>query len=621
MIGGLFGLLFAAGGVFIASETIMPTFQDWRVMQSWKPHKAILLSVSGGDTSTEATYRYELNGKAYQGNRVHVAAYKDNIGDYQGEMYEHLNHLYRNKREVQIFLDPRDPWQSVIDRNMRWGLFALASGFCGIFFLIGVIVIYASFVTPSEATFKPPSMRKLRREFDTRKSDPSFKQSFLEYRAYRLHELKQQSRQKRETQRDPEAWQGRDGWQENGIRSESRRGTIVMWGFAVLWNAISSPLLFQFEEELEKGNYAIIIGLLFPMVGIYLLYKAVAMTLEYQRYGVIKLMMDPFPGSIGGHIGGTLTVKTPNDDNADYRIGVECVYSYVSGSGDSRSRSERIRWAEEGSASVRKVTEGVLLSFRFNVPEDLPEADAEQTDDYYFWRLHLHADVPGVNLDRKYNIPVVAEFKESQAIGHDLSAQVQALRLQQAEVERTAIERGDFSDTDLARSMRIYDRPGEFELYQPMFRNKFLAMFLSIFGGGFSAASWAVFDGFADYSVMGIFSVVFIIPFALIGVVCVLGTFYLLFNSLTVKISRRNVSIKRSLFLVPVMLKDFKPREVTSMSIKKTGSTGQGNHKIEHYKIEANYNRGDSITLAEDIDGEDLANSFKDYLFQRIQYG
>ena len=82
------------------------------------------------------------------------------------------------------------------------------------------------------------------------------------------------------------------------------------------------------------------------MVGIYLLYKAIRMTLEYQRYGVIKLMMDPFPGSIGGHIGGALTVKTtvktPNAGNVDYRIGIECVYSYVSGSGDSRSRSERI---------------------------------------------------------------------------------------------------------------------------------------------------------------------------------------------------------------------------------------------------------------------------------------
>lgn len=71
-----------------------------------------------------------------------------------------------------------------------------------------------------------------------------------------------------------------------------------------------------------------------------------------------------------------------------------------------------------------------------------PEADAEQTDDYYFWRLHLHADVPGVNLDRKYNIPVMTGFKESQAIDHDLSAQVQVLRSQQAEVEQVAIERG-----------------------------------------------------------------------------------------------------------------------------------------------------------------------------------
>ncbi len=57
------------------------------------------------------------------------------------------------------------------------------------------------------------------------------------------------------------------------------------------------------------------------------------------------------------------------------------------------------------------------------------------------------------------------------------------------------------------------------------------------------------------------------------------------------------------------------------MSIKKSGSTGQGNHKIEHYKIEANYNRGDSITLAEDIDGEDLPTRSRNICYSEPNMG
>jgi hypothetical protein len=69
-----------------------------------------------------------------------------------------------------------------------------------------------------------------------------------------------------------------------------------------------------------------------------------------------------------------------------------------------------------------------------------------------------------------------------------------------------------------------------------------------------------------------------------------------------------------------VLIKKLKSHEITSLNTKKTGSTGQGNDKIEHYKIEANYSLGSSITIAENIDGENLANSFKDFLLKRIKY-
>jgi hypothetical protein len=54
------------------------------------------------------------------------------------------------------------------------------------------------------------------------------------------------------------------------------------------------------------------------------------------------------------------------------------------------------------------------------------------------------------------------------------------------------------------------------------------------------------------------------------------------------------------------------------LSIKRSGSTGKGVDKIEHFKIRAQDKQGSNVTLAEDIDGEDVATHFRDYLAQRI---
>ena len=58
----LFGLIFAAGGGFMLSETTWPMWQNWQLAQDWQPVSARLLSVSGADNDTQADYRYEFAG-------------------------------------------------------------------------------------------------------------------------------------------------------------------------------------------------------------------------------------------------------------------------------------------------------------------------------------------------------------------------------------------------------------------------------------------------------------------------------------------------------------------------------------------------------------------------------
>ena len=58
-------------------------------------------------------------------------------------------------------------------------------------------------------------------------------------------------------------WQSRKGWEDTHIKSDAGKGAWFSWLFAIVWNAISTPVLFSLREELHKDNYAALIALLF----------------------------------------------------------------------------------------------------------------------------------------------------------------------------------------------------------------------------------------------------------------------------------------------------------------------------------------------------------------------
>jgi hypothetical protein len=77
----------------------------------------------------------------------------------------------------------------------------------------------------------------------------------------------------------------------------------------------------------------------------------------------------------------------------------------------------------------------------------------------------------------------------------------------------------------------------------------------------------------------------------------------------------------RRLLFIPVFYKRLEAGSISYLSIKRSGSTGQGVDKIEHFKLLANDRWGKSVTIAEDLDGEDVAGHFRDYLAQRLIVG
>jgi hypothetical protein len=615
------GLAFAGAGAFLFFQISFPMLQTWQEMQTWKQAEADLISVSGTTSSTTATYRYNYLGTVYYNDRVYIASFNDSIGSYHEHLLSKLERHHQQGNAIAIWMNPKNPQQAVVDRNMRWELFAIITAISTILIAIGILIIWSALTSSKNSSLHTrKSMQELRKAWltKTQNVDSSVNLRELMHQMVRDDQLSNAASPQKKTTTD---WKGRKGWETERIRSDARSITRVMWLFAILWNSLSLTVLFAFFREWQSGNFAIVIALLFPLAGIWLLYKAISLSREFHRFGFVELTLDPYPGSIGGHIGGSIELKGIYQNNGIYRVELECVYSYMSGSGDDRRRHENIKWAEAGCPASNRTSTGTTLSFRFTIPESLPEADVEQTGDYYFWRLRITGDITGVNFNRSYNIPVFATATQSNALHHDISRQAAEYRKETAARHKMAVSRGKFEDTPLARAVRLQKHESEMSLYFPMFRNKMLTAFALVFGGGFGFATFGIITTFSSTTIFKILSWLFCLPFGLVALFATIAAIYLPLNNLKVTISRTRVHIRRRLFLFPVYIKSFYGKELEDIILKQTGSTGQGTNRIVHYKLLAQTTDSKSYTIAEDIDGEDLANQLREYLLQRIRSG
>ncbi len=116
--------------------------------------------------------------------------------------------------------------------------------------------------------------------------------------------------QRKQAERPAEPWLWREDWAQGSIPSKTRSTMIGAWVFAVLWNLVSAPLLFFIPQQAAKKPVAYL-GLLFPVVGVFLLIRAIRQTLAYREFGKTVLEMASIPGVIGGELKGVIQARFP----------------------------------------------------------------------------------------------------------------------------------------------------------------------------------------------------------------------------------------------------------------------------------------------------------------------
>ena len=550
----LFALPFFGVGVWM-TWSIGSSVTDYVDMQGWQPVQATLQSAgyethSGDDSNTYeayARYSYVVQGQTYYNDRVGISDGADNIGDYQTDTGNRLSAAMRNGGAVTVYVNPQDPQDSIIDRSLRWGLLGFKSIFMLVFGGVGLgLILWTIFGANSSSASQ---------------------QSFGD-----------------------QPWLANDKWQSALITSGSKPAMYGAWIFAALWNLISAPLPFLiYGEVLEKQNYLALIGLLFPLVGVGLLTWAIRNTLEWRRFGAAPVTLDPFPGSIGGHVGGTIDINIPHDTSIQYSVTLTSLHSYVSGSGDNRSRREKAKWQDSQVAHAEHAASGTRLTFRFEVPDGLDESDASHDgDSYNLWRMNLHAEMPGPDIDRDYEIPVYATARQSQT-------------LPTYSVTQAKSSQNKLNDVAVRELVKLsYGSSGRSMLY-PAGRNLFGGFVGSLFGAVFTGVGVFLFTREHSYIIGA--------GFSFVGGLILLASLYAFLNSLEVYQDGGMLRTTRRILGFPVKRAELQKSNFSHFRKKSSSQTQSGKKHTMHYSVYAVDRQGNEITVGEGLNGSSEANA------------
>ncbi len=197
-------------------------------------------------------------------------------------------------------------------------------------------------------------------------------------------------------------WTQQKRWRHASIASEAGRNHLWAFGFGCVVFALAAPGTLAIPEELDSGNWPILLVLLFDALALGLWGLALREYIAWHRFGEITAVLDPWPGAIGGDVAGYFELRRPLP--ADHRITVTLTCRHHR-RGHKHSTVRPV-WSQSLALQALQAGERQLW-FHFAVPGELPGSEPRGRV-YHDWQLTLEVQQPGADLVRRYPIPAFA---------------------------------------------------------------------------------------------------------------------------------------------------------------------------------------------------------------------
>lgn len=372
----LFGLPFAGVGIFtgyLAFGTLWKSYQakSWPVVKA--TIKSIELDINSGRKSTthkvKGTYSYSYEGTKYTGDQITLYSKADNIGSFHKDIYNELKSARERKQSVDCRVNPNNPSESLLYPDFRWGMSLFYLIFTVTFGGVGFAIIIGTVLWGKSQEKKAVLM----------------------------------------AQQPSQPWLHRAEWRDRTIKGNSGTAAVVISIIALIWNSLTIPGVLAIPKEIEKGNYAILVILLFLIIGVFLLYWAMKSVLQWRRFGRAVFKLQTLPAIPGNNLKGEIHL------GADLPTGTKVTLKLIANSYTSVRRNNKtstqvaVAWATE-VVTIPSISGGIfggaVISVSIPIDASAPPITAEGVNPSISWRLDATADIPGVDLHVQFDVPV-----------------------------------------------------------------------------------------------------------------------------------------------------------------------------------------------------------------------
>lgn len=548
----LFCAPFIAVGLGAAGWIVRDVW-EWSDAQSWVEVPARIeqasLETHSGDTTTYsvgATYTYHYEGRQYTGNRVDLAGGSDNVGDHHQRIFASLERARARGGDHTVYVNPRDPAQALINRDLRTGLLMFKGVFAVVFGGAGIAVLALTL----------HAARRVR---------------VIAERAQALPD---------------EPWLHEPEFAEGVIPGEGARSLWAPWFFAVFWNAIAAPaaILAYLDGVYTRDPVSLVI-LLFPAVGLILLGTAIYLTAQVLKYGRSEFRPAHLPGVLGGALRGVVHVPRDLEPPDGFRLELSCVQRRTTGSGKNRRTIETVLWQDTRSiaAPARRDAHGTDIPVIFGIPYDAQPTDNSDSGNERLWRLSVRASMPGIDYSERFPVPVYRTAESDPNFVLDESVLAPFLA-------------ADQEDRDFAEArVHVLERTDGLEFRLPAPRHAGMATMVTVFGVVFGGMGAAIGIG-ADAPW------IFVVVFSGIGALMLWWALLLWTSGWRVHVGRGALTVQGGPFALG-KLRTVQAGEIQSMDAD--SNTAVGNQKL--YNIVLTTTAGQKIALAKWLPNQRIA--------------
>src|SRR5262245_15045338 len=202
-------------------------------------------------------------------------------------------------------------------------------------------------------------------------------------------------------------WLWREDWAQKYVQAEwaSTAGAMFVIGGAFL--LFSVPIFMNLPAMLPREHpVKTVLMLVFPMAGVLLVSQSLLSYLRVRKFKNTRLNLSGVPCVIGGKLRAQLEVEFVFPEAATVETTLSCVRSYVSGSGEDRTRWERILWQERKTLAISTDGRTSHIPIDVTLPSDARETDTRHPDDEVLWRLTATSKLPALDFRASFTLPV-----------------------------------------------------------------------------------------------------------------------------------------------------------------------------------------------------------------------